>query len=114
MFRDFENVLLAQLGRYVVKAEKDHFGKMLMNATVCEQIIRYPTDLSLLNQVGEISEKLTDALHHIFCQDPVNKSTRKPRTYRNWVHKVYLKYAKTRRWLPPFAAVPFGLSYCII
>ncbi len=68
-----------------------------MDATVCEQMICYPTDLSLLNQAREISEKLIDALHHIFCQDPVNKGTRKPRTYRNRARKEYLKYAKNKK-----------------
>ncbi len=60
MFRDFENVLLTELGKTVAKAEKEHFGKLLMDATVCEQMICYPTDLSLLNQAREISEKLID------------------------------------------------------
>ncbi len=96
MFRDFENVLLAQFGKPIVKLEKDHFGKILMDATVCEQRIRYPTDLSLLNQARDISEKLINVLHHIFCKDPVNKGTQKPRTYRNRARKEYLKYAKTR------------------
>ncbi len=45
VFRDFENVLLAQLGKSVVKPKKDHFGKILMDATVCEQMIRYPRSL---------------------------------------------------------------------
>ncbi len=57
MFKDFENVLPTELGKPVAKAEKEHFGKLLMDATVCEQMIRYPTDLSLLNQAREISEK---------------------------------------------------------
>ncbi len=68
-----------------------------MDATVCQQMTRYPTDLSLLNQVREISEKLIDALHHIFCQDPVYKCTRKPRTYRNRARKEYLKYARNKK-----------------
>ncbi len=55
VFIDFENVLLVQLGKPVVKPEKDPFGRILMDATVCQQMIRYPTDLSLLNQVREIS-----------------------------------------------------------
>ncbi len=30
VFRDFENVLLAQLGKPIIKPEKDHFGKILI------------------------------------------------------------------------------------
>ena len=29
--------------------ETEHQGKLILDATVCEQAIRYPTDLSLLN-----------------------------------------------------------------
>ncbi len=36
-----------------------------MVVTVCEQMICSPMDY-LLNQVSGISEKLIDALHHIF------------------------------------------------
>ncbi len=99
LFRDFVNVLLAQLGKPPVTPEKDHFGRILMEATICEQRIRYPTDLSLLNQAREISEKLIDGLHHLFCQDPANKGTRKPRTYRHRARKEYLKQAKNKKMI---------------
>ena len=40
-----------------------HQGKLIIDATVAEQAIRYPTDLSLLNEARQISESLIDQLH---------------------------------------------------
>ncbi|MBF0614934.1 MAG: transposase [Magnetococcales bacterium] len=37
-------------------------GKLIIDATVAEQAIRYPTDLGLLNEAQEISERLIDRL----------------------------------------------------
>ena len=42
-----------------------HKGKMLIDATVCEQAIRYPTDMSLLNESREISESVIDDLYKL-------------------------------------------------
>ncbi len=110
VFRDFENVLLTQPGKPVVNPEKDHFGRILMDATVCEQMIRYPTDLSLQNQAREISVKLLDALHR---QDPANKDTRKPRTYRNRARKEYLRrnFSHIEKLLDAVGCPPFPLKY---
>ena len=38
-------------------------GKLIVDATVADQAIRYPTDLSLLNEAREFSEQLIDALY---------------------------------------------------
>jgi len=38
---------------------------MVVDATVAEQAIRYPTDISLLNEAREISEQLIDELYAI-------------------------------------------------
>ena len=35
-------------------------GKLILDATVAEQAIRYPTDLSLLNEARELTEKIID------------------------------------------------------
>ena len=40
-----------------------HQGKLILDATVAEQAIRFPTDLSLLNESREISERIIDVLH---------------------------------------------------
>ncbi|MDP3664432.1 MAG: transposase, partial [Nitrosomonas sp.] len=38
-------------------------GKLIMDATVAVQGIRYPTDLGLLNEARELSERIIDELH---------------------------------------------------
>ncbi len=62
-----------------------------MDATVAEQAIRYPTDLSLLNEAREFSERIIDKLY------PQTGLRKKPRTYRQQAHKAYLGLVKQRR-----------------
>ena len=38
-------------------------GKLILDATDAEQSIRYPTDLGLLNEARELSERIIDELH---------------------------------------------------
>lgn len=56
--------------------EKENQGKLLMDATVAPQAIRYPTDLGLLNEAREFSEQIIDTLY------PHTDLKKKPRTYR--------------------------------
>lgn len=65
-------------------------GTMIVDATCAPSNIRYPQDVSLLNEARENAEKLLDALH-----DPADGM--KPRTYRQRVRKDYLKYARCRK-----------------
>jgi transposase, IS5 family len=51
-------------------------GKLILDATVAPQAIRYPTDLSLLNEARAFSEQIIDQLF------PHSGLTKKPRTYR--------------------------------
>ena len=55
------------------------------------QAIRYPTDLSLLNEARVFSEQIVDLLY------PKTDWTEKPRTYRVKARKEYLAIAKQRR-----------------
>ena len=66
-------------------------GKLLLDATVAPQAIRYPTDLSLLNEAREFSEKIIDTLY------PHTDAKRKPRTYREKARKEFLATAKQKR-----------------
>jgi len=66
-------------------------GKLILDATVAPQAIRYPTDLSLLNEAREFSEQIIDLLY------PKTDRTKKPRTYRQKARKAYLAIAKQRR-----------------
>jgi hypothetical protein len=69
----------------------EHQGKLILDATVAPQQIRYPTDLSLLNEAREISESIIDTLH------THRKGKKKPRTYRQRARKDYLAIAKQKR-----------------
>ncbi len=70
--------------------ESENQGKLLVDATVAEQAIRYPTDISLLNEAREISEQLIDELYHL------SDLGKKPRTYRRQARKRYLAISKNR------------------
>ena len=66
-------------------------GRMILDATVAEQAISYPTDLNLLNESREISEKVIDILQN------ETGSAEKPRTYRQVARKKYLAVVKRRK-----------------
>lgn len=66
-------------------------GKLILDATVAPQAIRFPTDLSLLNEAREFSEQIIDRL---YAKTPLK---RKPRTYRQQARKVYLSMVKKKR-----------------
>lgn len=79
------------------KDENDHddnsggnSGTLIVDATCAPSQIRYPQDVSLVNEARENAERLLDELH-----DPADG--KKPRTYRKRAHKEYLKYAKSRK-----------------
>ncbi len=71
--------------------ESSHQGKLIIDATVAPQAIRYPTDLSLLNEAREFSEQIIDKLY------PETDINKKPRTYRVKARKSYLSIAKQKR-----------------
>jgi len=70
----------------------DNKGKLIIDATCTPADIRYPTDLSLLNDGREKLEKIIDVLH-----EPLKGKEKKPRTYRRKARKAYLKTAKKRK-----------------
>lgn len=65
-------------------------GTMIVDATCAPSRIRYPQDVSLLNEARENAEKLLDILH-----SPADG--KKPRTYRKRARKDYLSYARSRK-----------------
>ena len=93
VFASFEQVILEKVGgaRKAIAEPVENKGKMLVDATVAEQAIRYPTDLSLLNEAREISEHLIDELYAL------SDYSRKPRTYRRKARKLYLNLAKNKK-----------------
>jgi len=74
------------------KAEADSKqGRLILDATVADQAIRYPTDLSLLNEAREFCEQIIDEL---YAHTPLEK---KPRTYRVKARREFLVVAKRRK-----------------
>lgn len=69
---------------------KKNKGKLIMDATVADQMIAYPTDIGLLSRSREESERLIDEL----CKKLDIKG--KPRTYRRLARKQYLNVAKKK------------------
>ena len=65
-------------------------GRLIVDATVADQMIAYPTDLGLISRSREESERLIDDL----CK--VLEINDKPRTYRRKARKQYLLLAKKK------------------
>lgn len=73
------------------QTSSENKGKLILDATVAPQQIRFPTDISLLNEAREISEQIIDTLYvH-------SKLSKKPRTYRQRARKDFLALVKQRR-----------------
>ena len=68
-------------------------GQLILDATCAPADIRYPTDLSLLNEARENSEAILDAMY----AQVSNQFKTKPRTYRKQARKAFLSVSKTRR-----------------
>ena len=65
-------------------------GRVIFDATACPQDIAYPTDLNLLSEAREMTEKLIDILHN------PTPHKRKPRTYRVVARKRFLQTAQKK------------------
>ena len=72
-------------------------GKLLLDASCIPQDIRYPTDLSLLNEVREKTERVIDRPHEAGWKNRTKGSGKKPRSYRKKARKEYLAVAKQRK-----------------
>ena len=73
-------------------ADGENKGKLIIDATCVPQDIQYPTDVRLLAEVREKTEKIIDRLHA-----PYRGERKKPRTYRRKARKAYLEFCKKRR-----------------
>jgi hypothetical protein len=71
--------------------ETEHKGRILFDATVCPQDIAYPTDLDLLSEAREKSERMIDSLYNTHLHGE------KPRTYRLIARKEYLNTAQKKK-----------------
>jgi hypothetical protein len=73
-------------------ADSNGSGTLIIDATCTPADVRFPTDLSLLNECREQSEKIIDILW-----SSSKKIGDKPRTYRRVARKDYLKSARSKR-----------------
>ena len=64
----------------------------MVDASCAPADIRYPTDISLLNEAREKTESIIDTLH-----EPLKGKEAKARTYRQKARKEYLNVAKKRK-----------------
>jgi len=72
--------------------EGSNEGTLILDATCSPQNIRYPTDLSLLNEAREKLEGMIDTAYAAdLCEGA------KPRTYRMQARKDYLRFARNRK-----------------
>ena len=71
---------------------KKNRGRLIIDATCAPADIRYPTDLSLLNEAREKLEMIIDTLY-----EPFKGQMLKPRTYRRNARKDYLSQAKAKK-----------------
>jgi hypothetical protein len=68
-------------------------GQLIIDASCAPADIRYPTDLSLLNEAREATEAIIDVLY-----EQVRAVVRpKPRTYRKQARREYLNVTKQRK-----------------
>ena len=65
-------------------------GTLIVDATCAPSNIRFPQDVSLLDEAHENAEQIIDTL-----QEQSNE--KEPRTYRNKAHKDGLKYMRSRK-----------------
>lgn len=71
--------------------QSSHQGKLVLDATIANQAIKYPNDLNLLNEAREFTEYFIDHCHTTFSLK------NKPRTYREVARKEYLATAKLKK-----------------
>ena len=83
-----------QTGQEIAADPPANKGDLIVDATACPQDISYPTDLNLLNDGREKSEKLIDILYAAIKLSGEEKL--KPRTYREIARKEYLKVAQKK------------------
>jgi len=67
-------------------------GKLILDATCAPADLRFPTDLSLLNEAREKLDDIIDIVHKT-----LGKQGRRPRTYRQIARKAYLSIVHNRK-----------------
>jgi len=81
--------------------EPKNKGKLQLDATIADANIKFPTDLSLLNDSREKSEEIIDKL----C---LSLGLTKPRTYRRVARKSWLNISKSKK--PGYKKIQTGIK----
>jgi len=72
--------------------ENDNGGKLIVDAICAPADIRFPTDISLLNEAREKTDDIIDEL-----QRPLRGNQPRPRTYRRKARRVFLNFIKRKK-----------------
>lgn len=67
-------------------------GKLILDATCAPADIRYPMDLSLLNEAREKLDNMIDLAH-----SALGKPSKRPRTYRRKARRAFLKMIRNKK-----------------
>ncbi len=70
----------------------ENCGQLIVDATCAPADIRYPTDVSLLNEAREKTEELIDAFHA-----PLVGKTARPRTYRVKARRAFVAFVRRKK-----------------
>lgn len=73
-------------------SDNTNHGKLILDATCAPADIRYPTDVSLLNESREKTEEIIDVLHY-----PLVGKTRRPRTYRQTAGRAFNAFIRKKK-----------------
>jgi IS5 family transposase len=92
-----EAIALASLSKVETESDNDsqppaNQGKLIADATCAPADIRYPTDVSLLNEAREKTEAIIDQLH-----TPLVGETPRPRTYREKARRRFIAFTKHKK-----------------
>ena len=72
--------------------EQENCGRLIVDATCAPADIRYPTDVSLLNEAREKTDEIIDELHF-----PLVGKAPRPRTYRVKARRAFVAFTKKKR-----------------
>lgn len=73
-------------------SDNTNHGKLIIDATCAPADIRYPTDVSLLNEAREKTDEIIDTLHH-----PLVGKMRRPRTYRRTAARAFNAFIRKKK-----------------
>ena len=73
-------------------AEQPNRGQLIVDATCAPADIRYPTDVSLLNEAREKTDALIDSLH-----EPLVGQQPRPRTYRVKARRQFVAFVRQKK-----------------